>query len=80
MIMEKIIISIEDDIKTATAINAVKIVVADGKVSEDTKGRKYYCWATTFNTDEGKIIVFTKQTRREGLASFRVLKEKGVRK
>lgn len=74
--MEKIIVTIEDDIAPATAMQAVLSVIYEGKVSQDTKGRKYYCWATTFQEDNGKIIVFTKQTRNENTASFRVIKRK----
>lgn len=43
---QKIIITIEDDIKPDLAVRLVEQVVKGGKISQDTKGRKYYCWGS----------------------------------
>ena len=60
----KIHIDIRDDITIGLAMTCVKQVIDDGKVSTDTKGNKYNCWATMFNTDEGKIVVSTRPYRK----------------
>lgn len=62
--MSKIIIDIRGDIKPAVALECVRQVVAQGKVSEGERGKKYYCWATRFFTPEGTIVVSTRQYRK----------------
>ena len=74
--MEKIIVTIEDGINPATALSAVQSVIEGGKISEDTKGRKFYCWGTTFYLNGDKLVVSTNHTRNEHTASFKVWKSK----
>lgn len=57
-------IDIRDGIPPEIALECVKQVVKEGKVSHDTKGKAYYCWATTFTTDVGEVLVITRQYRK----------------
>ena len=57
-------IEIKDDIPDWLALMCVLEVVKMGRVSHDTKGKPYYCWATTINTKMGEVIVFTRQYRK----------------
>jgi hypothetical protein len=70
----KIQIDIRNNISPTLALEAVKQVVAHGKISEGEKGKKYYCWATSFETNEGDIVVSTRQYRKNDC--FVVYKEK----
>lgn len=74
MSKQKIIITIEDDIKPDLAVSMVELVVKSGKISQDTKGRKYYCWGQLLETDDGRMVVYTRKTRNENTASFVVQK------
>ena len=80
MSKQKIIITIEDDIEPELAVRMVEQVIEGGKVSEDMKGRKFYCWGTLFKTthcaavEDKKIFVGTRHTRNENTASFVVQK------
>lgn len=74
MSKQKIIITIEDDIKPDLAVRLVEQVVKDGRISQDTKGRKYYCWGQLFETGDGEMVVYTRKTRNENTASFVVQK------
>lgn len=65
-------IDIQDGISPEVALEAVKQVIQAGKISNDTKGSLYYCWATTFETSEGYIGVFTREHRKNDC--FRVQK------
>ena len=58
-------IDIRDDIPPVLALECVKQVVAEGKVSTGENGKKYYCWATSFQTNVGKIMVVTRQYRKD---------------
>lgn len=58
-------IDIKDNIPHEIALECVKQVVSDGKVSTGEKGKKYYCWATLFQTNIGKIMVATRQYRKD---------------
>ena len=62
--MSKIQIEIRDDIPDAYAVECVMHVVRLGKVSQGEHGRKYYCWATVLETPVGKVIVATRQYRK----------------
>ena len=68
MSKQKIIITIEDDIEPELAVRMVEQVIEGGKVSEDMKGRKFYCWGTLFKTthcaavEDKKIFVGTRHT------------------
>jgi len=60
----KIEIDIRDYIPPTIALEAVKQVVAEGKMSKGEKAKMYYCWATTFETSAGSIIVLTRKYRK----------------
>ena len=60
----RIEVEIRDGINPTTALECVKQVVASGKISRDGKGKLYYCWITTFGTPFGKLIVFTRENRK----------------
>ena len=57
----KIHIDIRHDISPTIALECVRQVIAQGKVSNNGKS---YCYATTFNTSEGEIWVSTRQYRK----------------
>lgn len=57
-------IDIKDNIPPVIALECVKQVVAEGKVSKGERGKMYYCWATSFNTPVGHIFVVTRQYRK----------------
>ena len=59
----KIVIDIREDIKPEIALECVRTVVAEGKISVGEKGKMYYCWATTFDTNQGEIAVITRDYR-----------------
>ena len=64
----KIEIDIRNDIKPEMALEAVKQVVKNGKISNGENGKKYYCWATTFDCSDTsgdyKMVVYTRQYRK----------------
>lgn len=70
----KVEIDIRDEIPVELAIEAVRQVVQEGKVSVGEKGKMYYCWATSFSSNIGKIIVSTRQYRKNDC--FVVYKDK----
>lgn len=72
--MSKIEIDIRDDISPTVAVECVRSVIAQGKISVGERGKKYYCWATTFDTPEGNVIVYTRQYRKNDC--FIVYKQK----
>ena len=74
MSKQKIIITIEDDIEPELAVRMVEQVIEGGKVSEDMKGRKFYCWGTLLEYKGDKLFVGTRHTRNENTASFIVQK------
>ena len=74
MSKQKIIITIEDDIEPELAVRMVEQVIDGGKVSEDMKGRKFYCWGTLLESKDNKFFVGTRHTRNENTASFIVQK------
>lgn len=57
-------IDIRDGISDELALDLVSLVVRNGKVSEDSKGKKYYCWITTFNVNGEEIVVYTRENRK----------------
>lgn len=57
----RIHLDIRDDISPTMALEAVKQVVAHGRVSNNGK---MYCYATLFDTSEGKIVVSTREYRK----------------
>lgn len=58
-------IDIRDEIPPEIALECVKQVVSEGKISVGEKGKKHYCWVTSFNTSIGKIMVVTRQYRKD---------------
>ena len=73
--MAKIHIDIRDDIEPDIALNAVKTIVARGKVSEGEKGKMYYTWAALFRAVGGyDFWVSTRQYRKSDC--FVVYKDK----
>lgn len=72
----KVEIDIRDDIKPEIALECVKQVIRGGKVSAGENGKMYYCWATTFDTPLGELVVYTRQYRKNDC--FMVYKNKNV--
>ena len=70
----KIEIDIRDGIPAVVAIKAVQQVVQEGKICVGEKGKMYYCWATSFFSNLGRIVVLTRQYRKNDC--FVVYKEK----
>jgi hypothetical protein len=60
----KIHIDIQDDTSPTLALECVRHVINDGRVSQGEHGKMYYCWATTFTTNEGELLVLTRQYRK----------------
>ena len=60
----KIHIDIQDDTSPTLALECVRYVINDGRVSQGEHGKMYYCWATTFTTNEGELLVLTRQYRK----------------
>lgn len=58
-------IDIRDEIPPEIALECVKQVVKEGKVSTGENGKKYYCWGTRFKTNIGNIMVATRQYRKD---------------
>ena len=67
-------IDIRDDIPPTLALECVKKVVREGRVSTGEHGKKYYCWATQFDTSVGEVMVVTRQYRKDDC--FVVYKQK----
>ena len=57
----KIHLDIRHDISPTIALECVRQVIAQGKISNSGKS---YCYATTFNTGEGEICVATRPYRK----------------
>lgn len=70
----RISVDIQDNIAPTLALECVKQVVRDGRISQGEHGKMYYCWATTFDTNEGEVEVWTRQYRKSDC--FRVMKHK----
>ena len=72
----KVEIDIRDNIKPEIALECVKQVIQGGKVSVGENRKMYYCWATTFGTPLGELVVYTRQYRKNDC--FMVYKNKNV--
>ena len=57
----KIHIDIRHNISPIIALECVRLVIAQGKISADGKS---YCYATTFDTDEGEVWVAIRPYRK----------------
>lgn len=58
-------IEIRDNISPLTALELVKRVILEGRVSKDYNGKMYYCWATTFSVSGETYIVYTRDNRKD---------------
>lgn len=67
-------IDIRDDIKPEIALECVEQVIRGKRVSMGENGKMYYCWATTFDTPLGELVVHTRQYRKSDC--FMVYKNK----
>ena len=59
--MAKIHIDIRDDIATEVALECVKMVIENGRISN--KG-KQYCYLTSFNVGDDEVMVNTRDYRK----------------
>ena len=57
----KIHLDIRNDISPTLALECVRLVMAQGKVSADETS---YCYATTFDTSEGEVWVAVRPYRK----------------
>ena len=62
--MARVELDIRDDINPLTALECVRKVIAVGKISQGEKGKMYYCWGTSFLTEDGEVWVYTRQYRK----------------
>lgn len=60
----RIEIEIRDGVNPITALECVKQVIAEGKISRDGRGKPYYCSAVSFLTHEGPTMVHTRNYRK----------------
>ena len=58
---QRIEIDIRDGIAPDVALACVANVVSAGRISNDGKS---YCFATTFSCDDEKIVVYTRDNRK----------------
>lgn len=59
--MSRIHIEVRDDISYVTALECVRRVVAEGRVSN---GGKMFCYAASFFTEDGVVWVQTREYRK----------------
>ena len=59
--MAKIHIDIRDDIAPEVALECVKMVIENGKISNDGK---QYCYLTSFNVGDDEVMVNTRDYRK----------------
>lgn len=68
----KIHIDIRHDISPTIALECVKQVIKAGKMSANGK---YYCYATTFDTNEGEVWVVARPYRISDCFLVKKIKE-----
>lgn len=56
-------IEIRDNISDEIAIELVRIVIRQGRISEG-KDRMYYCWATVVTYKNEDYVVYTRDNRK----------------
>lgn len=71
----KIHLDIRDGIDQVVAMECVRRVLADGRISN---GGKSYCLGTSFLTEDGVVWVCTRQHRKSDC--FLVYKDGGIKK
>lgn len=74
---KRITITVDDDISDVDALKCVLYAVERGRISQDSKGNKYYCWGILFpdpNDSLGpdKFVLLTNRTSKEPNSSFRI--------
>ena len=62
--MARIEIEIKEDVDPVIAMECVRKVIAEGKISQGEKGKMYYCWGMSFWTEDGVVWVYTRQYRK----------------
>lgn len=60
--LNRIIIDIQDNTSIDRALDAVRLVVLEGRVSETSVGVKHFCWATIFH--KSGIAVYTRTKKK----------------
>lgn len=71
---KRITITVDDDISDVDALKCVLYAVKKGRISQDSKGNKYYCWGIDFCDSLGpdKYVLWTNRTSKEPNSSFRI--------
>ena len=74
---KRITITVDDDISDVDALECVLYAVKQGRISKDSKGNKFYCWAIIFpdKDDEfgpNELALCTNSTSKEPNSSFRI--------
>lgn len=70
----RIIIDVQDNTSLDHVLDAVRLVILNGKISKTTKGVKHFCWVTTFRNG---IVVYTRHKKKNQKSdSFLVRTEK----
>lgn len=74
---KRITITIDDDISDVDALECVLYAVKKGRISQDSKGNKYYCWDILFpapsdSFSPDKYVLWTNRTSKEPNSSFRI--------
>lgn len=59
------IITKDDNISDLLALALVAQVVENGKVSTDSKGNQFYCWATEFTSQDDSYVVYTRRNLKQ---------------
>lgn len=77
---KRITITIDDDITDKKALECVLYAVKQGRISNDSKGNKFYCWGIVFPDNDGSpfseesYALWTNRQSKEPNASFRVIR------
>lgn len=59
-------IEIRDNISDEIAIELVRIVIQQGRISKQGD-KMYYCWATEITHDDNKYMVYVRDNRKNRL-------------
>lgn len=74
---KRITITIDDDISDVDALKCVLYAVKKGRISQDSKGNKYYCWGILFpdfcdSLGPDKYVLWTNRSSKEPNSSFQI--------
>lgn len=74
---KRITITVDDDISDVDALECVLYAVKQGRVSQDSKGNRFYCWGILFpnpvdSLGSDKFVLWTNRTSKEPNSSFRI--------